>query len=161
MLFRSALYYYYYYCGSGRSGLFFTTNNLALAADTFHSLGGFDESFPFPAGEDREFSDRCAEHGVPLIYASEAVMRHFRDLTLGAFLRQHFTYGRGAVHFHRARLRRGLGRVVIEPRFYGLLLRMPFARHGIRGVPLALLVTLSQVAYAAGFAREEAASWRR
>lgn len=152
-----ALYDHY---GPGKTGGFFTTNNLALAAETFRSLEGFDESFPFPGGEDREFGDRCLERGLRLIYAPEALVRHFHELTLGSFLRQHFTYGRGAAYFHRARFRRGLGRITVEPRFYGILLRMPFVRHGLRGAPLATLATLSQIAYAAGFAWQEAASRR-
>jgi GT2 family glycosyltransferase len=152
-----ALYHHY---RPGKVGGFFTTSNVALAAETFRSLEGFDESFPFPGGEDRDFGDRCLERGLRLIYAPDAVVRHFHELTLRSFLRQHFTYGRGAAYFHRARVRRGLGRITVEPRFYGLLLRMPFARHGLRGVPLASLAALSQIAYAAGFAWQEAASRR-
>jgi GT2 family glycosyltransferase len=152
-----ALYEHY---GAGKTGGFFTTNNIALAAETFRSLDGFDESFPFPGGEDREFGDRCLERGLPLIYAPEAVVWHSHELMLGTFLRQHFTYGRGAAYFHRARFRRGLGRTTVEPRFYAVLLRLPFVRHGLRGAPLAALATLSQIAYAAGFAWQEAASRR-
>jgi GT2 family glycosyltransferase len=150
----------YAYYRAGEVGSFFTSNNLAIRAAAFREMGGFDASFPFAAGEDRDFGDRCAAEGLELQHAVGAVVRHFHDLTLRSFLRQHFTYGRGAAHFRRARLRRGLGVVTVSPGFYSTLLRLPVSRHGVRGVSLAGLAALSQIVYAAGFAREEAAGRR-
>jgi GT2 family glycosyltransferase len=146
---------------AGEVGSFFTSNNLAIRAAAFRDVGGFDPSFPYAAGEDRDFGDRCAAHGLELQHAPGAVVRHFHDLTLRSFLRQHFTYGRGAAHFRRARLRRGLGVVTVSPGFYATLLRLPVSRHGVRGASLAALAALSQAVYAAGFAREEVAGRRR
>jgi GT2 family glycosyltransferase len=146
---------------TGEVGSFFTSNNLAIRATAFRDVGGFDAGFPFAAGEDRDFGDRCAAHGLELQHAPGAVVRHFHDLTLWSFLRQHFTYGRGAAHFRRARRRRGLGVVTVSPGFYVTLLRLPFSRHSARGASLAALAAVSQAVYAAGFAREEVAARRR
>ncbi len=133
---------------------FFTTNNVALPTAAFASLGGFDTTFPLAAGEDREFSDRCERAGIGMTYAPEAVVLHAHDLTLRALWRQHFNYGRGTSFFHRARARRGEGRVAAEPNLHAELLRAPL-RQPSRRVRLEALVLLTQAAYAAGFAAEE------
>ena len=139
---------------SGPGGpLFFTSNNFALPASVFRDAGGFDESFPRAAGEDRELCDRLRARGVKLLYAPEAVVLHAHALSLTGFCRQHFNYGRAALHFRRARARRGGGPAKVEPAaFYLNLLRRPFARgEGFRALPLAALLLVSQAANAAGF----------
>jgi GT2 family glycosyltransferase len=45
-----------------------TAANLSISATTFHSLGGFDPSFPFAGCEDQEFSYRAREAGCTFIY---------------------------------------------------------------------------------------------
>lgn len=81
--------YMYYNIRSSRSS-FFASNNLALPADRFHALGGFDTTFPLAAGEDREFCDRWLHHGYEMIYAPEALVYYAHKLTLPKFWRQHF-----------------------------------------------------------------------
>ena len=138
------------------AGMFFTSNNLAIRAETFHDVGGFDASFPYAGGEDRDFGDRSSGRGLELRYAPRAIVRHHHEATMRSFVRQHFTYGRGASHFHRARIGRGGGRVVVTPRFYLTLMRLAFSRNGGRHLQLAVLSLLSQLAYGAGFLIEEA-----
>jgi GT2 family glycosyltransferase len=137
---------------------FFCTNNLAVPAERFRELGGFDETFTSAAGEDREFCDRWRTRGLRLAYAPEAVVRHAHPLTPRGFCRQHFNYGRAAFAFRRARARRGAGGLRVEPLpFYLDLLRYPFARErGPRALPLAGLFFVSQLANAAGFFYERA-----
>jgi hypothetical protein len=63
----------------------------------------------------------------------EAVVRHSHSLTLPGFLRQHFHYGRGAFHFHRARAERGGPPVASEPPvFFSGMLAWPFKQTGLR-----------------------------
>jgi hypothetical protein len=78
---------------------------------------------------------------------------HSHPLTLRAFLRQHFNYGRGAFRFHQARARQGLEPIGVEPlSFYLNLLCYPFSQpQRERAVSLAALTLLSQAATAAGF----------
>ncbi len=45
-----------------------TAANLSISAATFHSLGGFDQSFPFAGCEDQEFSHRARQAGCTFVY---------------------------------------------------------------------------------------------
>lgn len=151
--------YAYHARARSRGPAFFTSNNFAGAADTVRTLGGFDAGFSLPAGEDRDFCDRWQATGAPLHYCAEAEVRHFHAMTLRAFTRQHYRYGRGAWTFHSARVQRGSGPRRFEPfAFYSGLVTYPL--RVMRGpqalVPLALLCW-SQVVNAYGYFDE----WRR
>ena len=139
---------------AGHSRLqFFASNNLALPADLFGAVGGFDPAFR--TSEDRDLCDRWARAGYPLLYAPDAVIFHGHELTLGGFWRQHFNYGRGAYRFHQARARRGAGPFRPEISFYLNVFRYPFTGGGQgRRFSLAMLFVLWQLANAAGFLRE-------
>ncbi|MGI9043376.1 MAG: glycosyltransferase family 2 protein [Gemmatimonadaceae bacterium] len=133
---------------------FFTTNNLVVSRATFTAIGGFDASFPF-ASEDRDWCDRALLGGHDLIHAPEAVVRHFHDLTLGSFLKQHYRYGQGAFRFHRARASRRAERVRLEPvKFYIGMLRAPSRTNSPRPIRESALTMASQAASLVGFARE-------
>jgi GT2 family glycosyltransferase len=148
----------YLYDYSRRTGRleFFTSNNLALPTDRFRALGGFDASWRFAAGEDRDLCDRWRHAGGVLVHAPEAVIVHRHLLDMRRFWRQHFNYGRGAHHFHRARARDERGRHEVEPwRFYTGLLAYPFKHEPAgRALRVAALLGLSQVANTLGFLSE-------
>jgi GT2 family glycosyltransferase len=136
---------------------FFTSNNFAMERRAFEAVGGFDESFPLAAAEDREFCARWMRSGRSMALVPETVVRHYHTLTLGGFWRQHFAYGRGAFQFRRRCKARGWP-VRLEPTmFYFDLLRYPL-RRGSGGKLVRLqtcaLFFLSQTANAAGFLRE-------
>ena len=138
---------------NGPSGArFFTSNNLAFDRPVLVAAGGFDERYQHAAGEDRELCDRFARGGRPLAYAPSAVVCHSHDLSFTRFLRQHFTYGRGAWGFRKALAARH-GRVKVEPlSFYRGLVGYPLKQHGLRGLPHVALLGVAQVANAGGFA---------
>jgi GT2 family glycosyltransferase len=127
---------------------FFASNNLALRADLFRAMGGFDVSFR--TSEDRDFCDRWVREGSRLVYAPDAVIQHRHDLTLAGFWRQHFGYGKGASHFHRARARRGADPFRPDLSFYRNVFRYSFT-HDERMLSLAALLILWQVANTAGY----------
>lgn len=139
---------------------FFASNNLAVAADAFRSAGGFDTSFPLAAAEDRELCLRWRHLGRRLAYVPDAVVHHAHDLTLRRFCRQHFNYGRGRWHLgSRARRGRQAPVALEPPGFYLRLMTYALRRtRGVSGVTLTALLALSQLATAAGLARER---WRR
>ena len=146
-------YLYHYYGSDGSRTAFFASNNMAMPLDVFHEIGGFDTSFPFAAGEDREFCDRWDAEGQPSAYVRDAVVYHEHDLDFSGFVRQHFTYGRGAYHFHQARRRREGGSFTVEPpSFYTGLVGYPLnvGRKGRAWLQSGLLA-LSQIANASGF----------
>jgi glycosyltransferase involved in cell wall biosynthesis len=129
---------------------FLASNNLALAADGFRAIGGFDNSFQ--TSEDRELCDRWLRNGRRITYAPEAVVFHAHPLNLRRFWWQHFGYGCGAWRFHRLRERHGHARFRPDWRFYRQLAVAPFAHERSLRVPaIAALVAISQVANTAGF----------
>jgi GT2 family glycosyltransferase len=95
---------------------FLTSNNLAVPAAGFRTIGGFDTAFV--TSEDRDLCDRWVASGRRMHYLPDAVVEHAHDLTLLGFCRQHFGYGRGARRFHLAHARRTGRRIRLEPRFY-------------------------------------------
>lgn len=147
-------YLYGYYNSNPNQARFCTSNNLAFPTELFLKSGGFDDSFQ--TAEDREFCDRWVQNGNRLIYAPDVMVYHYHDLTLRTFWKQHFNYGRGALHFRKARTQRNLKPVPIEPMsFYFQLLRYPFSKSGVkRPWSVSTLMFLSQVANALGFFTE-------
>jgi len=146
-------YLYTYYNADSDRARFFASNNLAMPADRFHAIGGFDTTYTRTAAEDRELCDRWLHHGYRMTYAPEALVYHAHALTLRTFLRQHFNYGRGAFRFRQARAQRARGRIRLEPfSFYLNLLLYPFSQvQGRRALLVAALLGVSQWANATGF----------
>ena len=151
---------YEYYNVDETGGRFFVTSNLALPTETFRRIGGFDTSFPLAAGEDRDLCDRWREAGLRIVYCEEAVVHHAHALSVRSFCRQHFNYGRGAFHLHRARRRRGESPLRVEPpNFYTRLVGFPFGHApAARTVPLSALMALSQAVYVSGYLAERVRS---
>jgi GT2 family glycosyltransferase len=140
----------------GSAAPLFTSNNLALPAELFRTLGGFDASFPLAAAEDRDFCDRLARAGHRLTYVPAAEVVHRHDLSLRGFFRQHLNYGRGAVRFHQLKSRRtgqasGPG---LDPSFYSGLIRHVWNARVPRPFSIAALLVLSQFAGGLGYVIE-------
>jgi len=146
-------YLYTYYNSDPHQARFFTSNNLALPADYFHKIGGFNTTFFRAAAEDREFCERWLQHGYRLIYAPEVLVYHAHDLLFRPFWRQHFNYGRGAFRYHQLHARHKKQRLKIEPlSFYFNMLRYPLSQiHGTKVFSILLLLFISQGANASGF----------
>jgi glycosyltransferase involved in cell wall biosynthesis len=139
---------------------FFTTNNIALAADLFRAVGGFETSIPSATAEDKEFCHRWIARGLALAHVPSAVVHHAHELTFARFLRQHFNYGRGNLTFRLIRRRRVQRPFVREPlKFYLDLVLSPM-RHpsSVGRWRLTALVVASQLAMLAGALRE-ALTW--
>lgn len=134
-------------------GRFFVTSNCAVPSELFKQVGGFDLTFPFAAGEDRDLCERWQQRGLKLVYSDRARVYHAHSLTLRSFCRQHFTYGRGAWFLRNARQRRGGEPLRVRPaEFYTRLVLFPFGKapwH--RAIALSALVALSQAAYVSGY----------
>jgi glycosyltransferase involved in cell wall biosynthesis len=146
-------YLYLYFNANFQESSFFASNNFALPRELFHILGGFDTTFPLAAGEDREFCDRWQHHGYKMLYAPEVRIYHAHKLTLPAFWRQHFNYGRGAFCFHQARSQRVNQQIKVEPfSFYFKLLTYPLSQTSPQpALLISGLFFMSQIANVVGF----------
>jgi GT2 family glycosyltransferase len=145
-------YLYEYYQATGSDLTFFTSNNLMCRRDDFLARGGFDENFPIPAGEDRDFGIRWQEQGGELVYAEDAAVNHSHHLDLAKFWRQHSNYGRGARQLHLTMERRGDRRPRLErASFYSGMFTYPFRARSRRPLAEATLMAVSQVAMVAGY----------
>jgi GT2 family glycosyltransferase len=144
-------YLYAFYNADPHQARFFTSNNLALSAPHFHTLGGFDPTRM--AGEDREFCDRWRHQGYRMVYAPEVLIYHAHAFNFRTFCQKHFLYGRGSFHFRQTRACRDQEPLRVEPlSFYLNLLRYPFSQEqGGAAWLLAALLVVSQVANGAGF----------
>lgn len=152
-------YLYRYFGAEGGEAPFFTSNNMGCSRSRFERLGGFDERFPLAAGEDRDFGLRWRADGGRLDYVPEAAIGHRHWLDPKSFWRQHTGYGRGAHCLHRRLDARGDDRPKREPLgFYVGLLAEPLRVRGLSGLKHSALLTLSQAAMIAGYARERRAS---
>ncbi|MGH8692821.1 MAG: glycosyltransferase [Burkholderiales bacterium] len=79
---------------SNKSGGVFLTCNCAYRRDVLLRIGGFDETFPYPAYEDAELAARAQELGR-IVWQPEAVVLHpQRPLTARAVLKKlhHWEY---------------------------------------------------------------------
>ncbi len=134
--------------------IFLTTSNCGGARSGFLAIGGFDETFPLPAAEDRDLCDRWKANG-PLLRVPQAVVEHYHRMSFRGYARQHFRYGRGARTLHRKRSQRGNSSNVEGLKFYARLFAYPFrSRSFLQGTRIAALFLVSQLANIAGYAYE-------
>lgn len=145
---------YAHYNRDPRGARFFASNNMAMAAEGFHELGGFDRAFR--NSEDRDLCDRWICSGRRMIYLPEAVVGHAHRMNLRGYWQQHVGYGRGARRFMSAHRRRNPRAPRIEGSFYaGLLRELPRTlRGGSKPWQTAFLLALWQAANLWGFALE-------
>ncbi|HVG02785.1 MAG TPA: glycosyltransferase [Nitrospira sp.] len=140
---------YAHYNSRAQDVQFFASNNMAVSAQAFDAIGGFNPVFR--TSEDRDLCDRFRFHGYTLRYAPDAVILHAHTLTFRSYWKQHSGYGRGAWRFHSARAQRGSGIFRPDWGFYGSLFSAPFRqgpwRYAVRGVSL---IALAQLANATG-----------
>jgi glycosyltransferase involved in cell wall biosynthesis len=57
-------------------GPFYATCNMLYARELLERLGGFDETFPLPGGEDTDLGWRARKSGADYVFVREAVIQH-------------------------------------------------------------------------------------
>ena len=137
---------------------FFTSNNFAMDRSTFLAVGGFDESFPTSAGEDRELCVRWIHLGYKLQFIEEAQIEHYHKLNLKSFYRLHFKYGTAAPPFYLKMTKLNADLTTDQSNFYNKLLKYPFRLKRFtmwQQVQLAALLAVSQVANVHGHVYEK------
>ncbi|GJM15171.1 MAG: hypothetical protein DHS20C13_04980 [Thermodesulfobacteriota bacterium] len=146
-------YLYTYYNSDRNNATFFASNNIAVKADLFQQIGGFDVTTLRATAEDREICDRWVYYGNKMTYTTDAIVFHSHDLSLSQFWKQHYNYGRGAYYYRKVRAIRGQEKVKIEPAsFYLNLILYPYKRKEIKQKTyISILLVVSQIANAIGF----------
>lgn len=142
---------------------FFTVSNLLFPAEALRAAGGFDPSWLWRTGEDRDICQRWCETGQRMVFCPDALMWHAHGLTLGKFCRQHFHYGEGNCGTWKKKVVAGAGAPALSgPGFYARLIARPFKKFRL-AVALKVLaaISLAQLANIAGFAAALAAGTRR
>jgi GT2 family glycosyltransferase len=99
---RYAQFMQYKYYSENNKSFYATpnTSNLLVLKDLFVRLGGFDESFKFPAAEDYDFCFRMRKLGYEAIMLKDVSVTHNHVFTLGSVLRRAFLYEREGVSLH-------------------------------------------------------------
>jgi glycosyltransferase involved in cell wall biosynthesis len=64
-------YFYAYLNQDPNNAVSFPSNNIAMPAENFRAMGGFDTTYPFAAAEDRDFCQRWLDHKFTMIFAPE------------------------------------------------------------------------------------------
>jgi glycosyltransferase involved in cell wall biosynthesis len=78
-----------------RSPTYLVTANAAFRRAALESVGGFDERFRLPAGEDVDLSERVTGAGWRLARTNTATVRHDHRVTPIELLRTYHRHGRG------------------------------------------------------------------
>jgi len=149
--------YMYAYQQTTAGPQFFTSNNMILPTASYRRLGGFNPQFLQPGGEDRDICYRWQQDGGQLVHIPMLTVFHYRQMDLAGFLRQHFGYGCGALRCHASQTnRKGRRLLRLAPlNFYLDMLTYAGKNkpYEIRVNTVRVLITLSQLAYAAGVSR--------
>lgn len=133
------------------------TANACFRRSVLDEVGGFDEAFRHPGGDDPDLSRRVREAGYELRFVPEAVVYHSELDTLGDFLKHLFHRGIGEARSKRKEGRPG--RVVVRALLLPLFC-LRRARHtwrvsaGKAGIPTrmayAALDFIGGIAFVAG-----------
>ena len=87
---------------SNLDGASFWTCNLAIRRASFHAIGGFDEDFLDPAGEDMEFAHRYHAHNLNSKFFPDALVFHpVRRVNLRSILNRHFSIRWAAMYYFK------------------------------------------------------------
>lgn len=146
------------------AGPFFQTANILYPRELLERLGGFDEAYAFPAGEDTDLGWRALEAGAQAVFAPDALVWHaVHPMGPAALVRDAPRWGSAVrvvarhpalrEHFHRRiwwkpsheRLVLGaLGAALVRRPWAALLLLIPWAlvhrteHHSIESLALSL-----------------------
>ncbi len=130
----------------------FSASNLAIPANAYRELGGFDESPEIAHGSEQEFCHRWVKSGREVSFLEEAVVLDAHTPSVGSFLREHFHQGIGAVQFDRKHARDAQVSPANEHPTFRELVHYPFERRaGWRAPVLSVLIGVGQAARSLGY----------
>lgn len=83
--------------------------NVAYRADSFHQVGGFEESYRQASGEDNDLAYKLQDAGGRLRFTQDAIVAHYHPERLGAYLRTQSKHGYWRVKLYRDHPKRAQG----------------------------------------------------
>ena len=83
--------------------------NLGVTRRALEAVGGFDERYPAPSGEDNDLSYRLRDAGFRIRFARDAVVDHHHPVSLGRYLREQARHGEWRVALYARHPRRVRG----------------------------------------------------
>lgn len=75
--------------------------NCAIKKELFDSIGGFDETFPYPGGEDSFLAYRLVQSGYKIKYCPDVIVHHGARDSLRSFIKWQFRRGISSFIFSR------------------------------------------------------------
>jgi glycosyltransferase involved in cell wall biosynthesis len=133
---------------------FLTSNNIAYNSVAINAVGGFDERFTRPGGEERALNYHIISRGGKSVFLRDHFVEHFHSMTVGKFIRQQQNYGRGSFILHHLA---GNGRdseIAIPPDAYVALMLSWAKDNGFRGILKCVIFAVAQMAMISGYLRE-------
>jgi len=134
---------------SDNTSIFLNTCNAGYKKPFLDRIGGFDESFKNPSGEDRDINIRIHRISGNLRLDDRINVYHNRDINLIGFLKKHFDYGKAAflLYSKYTKLQKLPKRAYIE---LFLTITIKFKRI-FEAYAVLLLIILSQIATLFGY----------
>lgn len=128
---------------------FLVTCNAGYKKDILNQLGQFDDRFKRASGEDRDLNIRILKQGGKLKLDKNILVYHDRDLSLFAFAKKNFNYGKAAYCIYA----KYPAHKSVSSHGYYILYASILRRYGtLHEKAIAfLLLTLSQAATALGY----------
>jgi len=80
----------------------FGSYNVAIRQEVFNRIGGFNEGYRFPSGEDNDLSYRLRQAGVRIRFVKDARVDHAHPVDVWRYLREQFRHGLWRVKMYRA-----------------------------------------------------------
>ena len=131
------------------------TANAAYRRDALERVGGFDETFAKPAGEDVDLSERVLTSCGPLLIASGATVEHEYRSGIGPLLRTYYRHGEARFRLQHEHESMHLGapvRTALQPHAWAQRYRRYQAYGSGRALGFAGLRVAGSAAFVAGLA---------
>jgi glycosyltransferase involved in cell wall biosynthesis len=120
----------------------FSSCNVAMKKEIFHSVGAYDTTFSVPGGEDTVFARRAITAGYKIRYMPNQIVFHVERGDLKGFIRWQITRGRGNYH-----IKKKLGKIrnFFKLRFWSF--KNSLLKSGIGYAPAVLFLIASSIVF--------------
>ncbi len=153
-------YFVTHFGSAGNSTAFLTSNNIAYKADELRKAGGFDSRFRRAGGEERALHFNIMSNKGKGKLLPDNIIEHYHNLTFSGFLRQQMNYGRGGYILYNVagkEFRTVPQRIQLSV-YLNMLLYFLDRNGFLKGLPMAGLAVVAQMAASIGYVAEAAES---